>query len=71
VIIVGLGCVGMSTAYYLSKQGLKVLGIEQHHDMGVIGTGSFGASRIWRVNHGDERYKHMMNDAMKLWNEIE
>ncbi len=28
VIIVGLGCFGLGTAYYLSRQGYKVLGFD-------------------------------------------
>lgn len=56
VIIVGLGCVGMATAYYCSKMGLKVLGLERFSDTGSIGTSSYGYTRIWRLAHPDDRY---------------
>lgn len=28
VVIVGLSCIGLSAAYYLTKEGLKVRGLE-------------------------------------------
>jgi sarcosine oxidase len=59
VIVVGLGCVGMSSAYQLSKNGYKVLGLEKHSDTGSIGTSSYGLTRIWRISHDDYRYNDM------------
>ena len=56
VIVVGLSCVGISTAYYASKQGKKVLGIEQYSDCGALGTGSHGDSRCYRWGGQDDRY---------------
>ena len=33
-IVIGLGCFGLGTAFYLSKQGMNVLGLERNHDSG-------------------------------------
>jgi sarcosine oxidase len=71
VIIVGLGCVGISTAYYCSKNGMKVLGFEQFSKPGSLGSSSFGETRLWRVTHGNAYKNRMMRDAVKLWREIE
>jgi glycine/D-amino acid oxidase-like deaminating enzyme len=50
---------GLSTAYYCRKQGLKVLGLERFHDSGMIGSGTSGHGRIWRYMHYEDRYVHM------------
>lgn len=59
VIIVGLGCVGLSTAYYSSLKGLKVLGFERYANSGALGSGSAGHGRIWRYMHTEKRYADM------------
>lgn len=56
VIIVGLGCFGLGAAYYMARQGLKVLGFDKNHCSGAMGTGSVGYGRIWRYLHNEERY---------------
>jgi len=71
VIVVGLGCVGISTAYYCAKKGLKVLGIEQYTRPGAIGTSSFGETRLWRDTHGQVWRNDMMREAVGLWKELE
>lgn len=71
VLIVGLGCVGLSTTYACTKRGLSVIGFEKHSDTGVIGTASYGHTRIWRVAHGEKRYNDMQEEALQLWEEIE
>lgn len=71
LIIVGVGSMGAATAYYLSKQGLKVLGIEQFdivHERGSHG----GQSRIIRkayFEHPD--YVPLMHKAYENWKQIE
>ena len=50
VIVVGLGCVGLSTTYYWSNKGLKVLGLEMNSSSGELGTSSHGTTRIYRYN---------------------
>jgi glycine/D-amino acid oxidase-like deaminating enzyme len=71
VIIVGLGCVGLSTAYYLSKQGLRVLGLERYETSGAFGSGSQGYGRIWRYMHSDERYARMQEEAIEIFRDLE
>jgi sarcosine oxidase len=71
VIIIGLGCVGISTAFQCTKQGLKVIGLERHADTGSIGTASYGHTRIWRTVHDDVRYNEMQREALETWREIE
>jgi sarcosine oxidase len=71
VIIVGLGCFGLGTAYYLSKMGLKVLGLDRSHEAGTMGSGSTGYARIWRHLHAEKRYFDMQMEAIEMWKEIE
>jgi len=71
LIVVGLGCVGLSTVYHAVKRGWKVLGIERNHDVGALGSGSYGHTRIWRVPHFDNKYNQMMEDGLPLWRQIE
>ena len=71
VIIVGLGCFGLGAAYYLSKQGLSVMGFDMSHAPGVVGSGSVGYGRIWRYLHTEERYKEMQTEALEIWKEVE
>ncbi len=70
-IIVGLGCVGLSTAYYCTKQGMNILGLERWHASGAMGSGSAGHARIWRYMHSEERYAHMQSEAVEIWRDIE
>ena len=71
VVVVGLGCVGLSTSLYCAKQGLKVLGIEKAPKEGFIGTSSFGETRMWRESHMDKFKNDMMKDALPMWEELE
>jgi glycine/D-amino acid oxidase-like deaminating enzyme len=59
VIIVGLGCFGLGTAYYLASKGLKVLGFDKAMESGSIGSGTVGYGRIWRYLHNETRYAQM------------
>ena len=71
VIIVGLGCVGLATAYELSKNGYKVLGLERFEQSGAIGTSSVGYGRIWRFMHTEPRYAQMQEESIEIFREIE
>ena len=71
VIVVGLGCAGISTALYCAKKGLKVLGIEQLPSPGSFGSSSFGETRQWSAIYGSEMRNNMMFSAVKMWKEIE
>ncbi len=71
VIVVGVGSMGSSTCYHLSKRGLKVLGLEQFgitHDQGS----HFGQTRIIRkayFEHSD--YVPLLSRSYELWRELE
>lgn len=71
VIIVGLGCFGLGTAYYLSRQGYKVLGFDQALEPGSIGSGTVGYGRIWRYLHNELRYANMQAEAVEIFRELE
>ncbi len=50
---------------------MKVLGLEMNSHPGSLGTSSYGQTRLWRVTHGMKVKNEMMEDAIKLWKEIE
>ena len=47
VIVIGLGAMGSSASYYLSKKGIKVLGIDRFHPPHNFGS-SHGHTRVIR-----------------------
>ncbi len=71
VIVLGVGSMGSSTCYYLAKQGIRVLGLEQFdipHEMGSHG----GQSRIIRkayFEHSD--YVPLLERAYENWSHLE
>lgn len=71
VIVLGVGSMGSATCYYLAKQGVKVLGIEQFgisHELGSHG----GQSRIIRqayFEHSD--YVPLLKRAYENWQILE
>ena len=67
VIIVGLGCVGLSSAYHLSRKGLKVLGLEKYSHSGALGTSSSGHCRIFRYMHECDRYYDMQVESIRIF----
>ena len=71
VIVVGLGCVGLSTTYYWSKMGLKVLGLEMNSTSGEIGTSSAGTTRIYRFTSPVPIQNEMMKVAKAIWDKTE
>jgi sarcosine oxidase len=71
VIVIGLGCVGLSSTFYLSRNGLKVLGLEKNPSSGALGSGSYSFGRIWRVIDKDPRYNQMQEEALTIWREVE
>ena len=71
VIVVGLGAVGSATLYQLSKQGAKVLGIDQFDPPHSLGS-SHGESRITRLAVGEgEEYVALAKRSHEIWAEIE
>ena len=71
VIVIGVGSMGSATCYYLSKQGYKVLGLEQFDITHEFGSHT-GQSRIIRkayFEHPD--YVPLMERAYKNWKQFE
>ena len=71
VIVLGVGSMGASACYQLSKKGLKVLGIEKHtipHDKGSY----TGKTRIFRKAYFEGKdYVPLLNRTYKNWIELE
>ena len=71
VAVIGVGSMGAATCYYLAKQGLRVLGIEQFgiaHENGSHG----GQSRLIRqayFEHPD--YVPLLQRSYELWKSLE
>ncbi|MGE7903142.1 N-methyl-L-tryptophan oxidase [Peribacillus sp. NPDC094092] len=71
VIVIGAGSMGMSSGYYLSKKGQKVLLLDSFappHNKGS----HHGETRIIRHAYGEGReYVSLALKAQKLWGELE
>ena len=67
VIVIGVGGMGSSTLYHLSKRGLRVLGLEQFnlgHDFGS----SHGVTRIIRLAYAEgAAYVPLLRREYELW----
>lgn len=70
-LVLGLGGIGSSALYHLSKRGLDVLGLEQYgiaHDLGS----SHGETRIIRKAYFEHpNYIPLLQRAYELWKELE
>lgn len=71
IAIIGLGCIGLSSSWYLSKQGMKVIGFEQYPNSGASGSCSYGDGRIWRRLQPEKEIEAEMLKAEKLFGEVE
>jgi sarcosine oxidase len=70
-IILGLGGLGSSAAYWLSRRaGSKVLGLEQY-ELGHIRGGSQDHSRIIRLSYHAPEYVRLAQRAYETWAELE
>lgn len=68
MVIIGGGIVGVSTAYFLAKKGLKVVLCEKGHIAGEQSGRNWG----WvRKQCRDERELPMMIKSMELWRQLE
>lgn len=70
-IVIGLGAMGSSTAYYLSQKGKKVLGLEQYSCAHSLGS-SHGETRLIRqayFEHPD--YVPLLKESYTLWSDLE
>ncbi|CAH1801614.1 unnamed protein product, partial [Owenia fusiformis] len=70
VVVIGAGIQGSSTAYTLSKSGKNVLLLEQFPLPHTRGS-SHGQSRIIRKTYEEDHFAEMMQEAYRLWAEIE
>ena len=71
VIVLGLGAHGSSAVYHLSKNDIKVCGIDKFVPPHAFGS-SHGKSRIIRqAYHESPMYVPLVMEAYKLWNELE
>lgn len=71
VIVLGVGSMGSATCYYLSKQGVNVLGLEQFDIPHELGSHA-GQSRMIRkayFEHPD--YVPLLERAYKNWKQLE
>jgi sarcosine oxidase/L-pipecolate oxidase len=69
-IVVGAGIEGSATAYWLAKNGVKTLLLDQFRQGHTRGS-SHGNSRITRKAYDEPQYVHMMQRAYQLWDELE
>lgn len=70
-IVVGLGAMGSSALYQLSRRGLRVLGVEAFEPGHQIGS-SHGESRIIRLAyHEHPSYVPLLHRAYALWSDVE
>ncbi|ATB43161.1 hypothetical protein CYFUS_008641 [Cystobacter fuscus] len=70
VIVVGAGAIGLSTAYWCSKAGKKVLLLDQF-DFNNDYFSSKGESRFFRVMYSDPLLALLAQSAYPLWRQIE
>ena len=71
VVVIGVGAMGAATCYYLAKQGVRVLGLEQFDIPHELGSHA-GQSRIIRkayFEHPD--YVPLLERAYENWYELE
>ncbi|WP_158675653.1 N-methyl-L-tryptophan oxidase [Nocardia stercoris] len=71
VVVVGLGIMGASALYHLARTGLKVLGVEAHGPLNVLGS-SHGQSRIFRRAYWEgEQYLPLLERSYAGWMELD
>jgi sarcosine oxidase len=70
VIVVGVGAMGSSAAYQLTRRGLRVLGIEQFTPAHALGS-SHGDTRIVRQAYFEKPdYVPLLKRSYELWDEL-
>lgn len=70
VAIVGAGITGAATARAVARSGRSVVLLERFEPGHVRGS-SHGATRIFRLGYGDERFVRMAQAALEGWRELE
>lgn len=69
-IVIGAGAMGSAASYYLSKQGQKVLLLEQF-ELDHQNGSSYGFSRIIRYSYDYPEYVELAKDTYPLWFALE
>jgi sarcosine oxidase len=70
-VVIGLGAMGSSALYHMSKQKINVLGLEQFQVSHPFGS-SHGLSRIIRLAYYEHPvYVDLLKRAFVLWDELE
>jgi sarcosine oxidase len=70
VVVIGLGILGASTLFHLSRQGVKGLGIEAGGPLHELGS-SHGQTRIFRRAYWEgEQYVPLLNRSYTGWMEL-
>jgi sarcosine oxidase len=71
IILAGLGAMGSATAYHLSRQGSRVLGLDRFHPPHTHGS-SHGLTRIIREAYFEHPlYVPLVQRAYALWQDLE
>src|SRR5438270_234020 len=71
VIVVGVGAMGSSALYQLSRRGLRVLGLEAYQPGHRFGS-FHGESRVIRLAyHEHPNYVPLLRRAYALWDEVQ
>ena len=71
VIIIGLGAMGSASSYYLSNEGVSVLGFDTYDPPHKLGS-SHGNTRVIReAYHEGISYVPIVQRAYELWHEIQ
>lgn len=71
IAVIGLGAIGASTLWHLSKSSIKVLGIDQFSPPHTMGS-SHGETRITRLAVGEgEDFIPIVMRSHEIWREIE
>jgi sarcosine oxidase len=71
VVVLGLGIMGASTLFHLSRRGVRALGIEAHGPLNSMGS-SHGQSRIFRRAYWEgDHYVPLLNRSYAGWWELD
>ena len=70
VVVIGAGGMGAAAAYYLARDGRRVLLVEQF-SLGHSRGSSHGGSRIIRHSYVEPEYATLATDAFALWRELQ
>jgi sarcosine oxidase len=70
VVVIGAGAMGSATAWWLARQGVDVVLVEQFEQGHALGS-SHGGARIFRLAYPDPAYVRLAQESLPLWRELE